>query len=144
MGLILDTSLLIAAERGRFRMPDFLRRHEAEAVALAAITASELLHGCERAVDPEIRARRSRYVEGLLSSIPLIPFGLHQARRHARIWAALAARGTPLGSHDLLIAATALAEGWSLGTLNRLDFGRVDGLSLVDTGEFEVPDRTES
>ncbi len=42
------------------------------------------------------------------------------------------------------VALASRLQGWSLGTLNRLDFGRVDGLSLVDTGEFEVPDRTES
>ena len=144
MGLIFDTSILIGAERGRFDMPAFLRGPETDAIGLAAITASELLHGCERAVDPEIRARRGRYVEGLLAGIPVIPFGLLEARQHARVWAALAARGTPIGAHDLLVAATALAVGWSVATLNRQEFGRVDGLRLADTADFERGGETES
>lgn len=137
MGLIFDTSILIEAERGRFDMRAFLRGHGTDAIGLAAITAAELLHGCERAVDPEIRARRSQYVEGLLANIPVIPFGLLEARHHARVWAALAGRGTPIGAHDLLVAATALAAGWSVATLNRQEFSQVEGLRLTDSADFE-------
>jgi predicted nucleic acid-binding protein len=144
VGLIFDTSILIGAERGRFDMPAFLGGHETDEIGLAAITASELLHGCERAVDPEVRARRWRYVEGLLASIPVIPFGLLEARHHARVWAALAGQGTPIGAHDLLVAATALAAGWSIATLNRQDFSRVDGLRLTDTADFERGGKTGS
>lgn len=52
MGLILDSSLLIADERGKFEMPGFLRQSSALRPVIAAITASELLHGVERAQDP--------------------------------------------------------------------------------------------
>jgi tRNA(fMet)-specific endonuclease VapC len=56
MGLILDTSILIADERGRFDMPSFLRHFPSPKPIIAAITASELLHGVERARDPARRA----------------------------------------------------------------------------------------
>jgi hypothetical protein len=49
------------------------------------------------------------------------------ARTHARLWAQLAA-GTPVGAHDLLIAATALAHGYAVLTDDPRDFGRVPGL----------------
>ena len=66
-----------------------------EAVALAAITASELLHGVYRAGTARIRSRRSAFVEGLLGEYPIIPFDAAAARVHAKLWSQLAARGSP-------------------------------------------------
>jgi hypothetical protein len=43
MGLILDTSLLIADERGKFDMPGFLLRFPGVQPLITAITASEFL-----------------------------------------------------------------------------------------------------
>ncbi|MEQ2006382.1 MAG: hypothetical protein ABMA26_06265 [Limisphaerales bacterium] len=51
MGLIFDTSVLIADERGKFDMAGFLRQFPASQPLITAITASELLHGIERARD---------------------------------------------------------------------------------------------
>src|ERR1035441_2853194 len=45
MGLILDTSILIADERAKFDMPGFLRQFPTPQPLITAITASELLHG---------------------------------------------------------------------------------------------------
>lgn len=84
MGLILDTSLLIADERGRFDMPGFLRRFPGAQPMIAAITASELLHGVERAQDAARKARREGHVEQILAAISVQPFDLTQARVHAR------------------------------------------------------------
>ena len=79
MGVILDTAVLIAAERGTFDMQGYLGAVGDEPVALAAISASELLHGVERARDPGVRRARSEFVEGVLANIPVIPFGLAEA-----------------------------------------------------------------
>ena len=49
MSVILDTAVLIAAEGGTFDMPGYLAALGDTPVALAAIFASELLHGVERA-----------------------------------------------------------------------------------------------
>ena len=136
MGVVLDTSVLIAAERGAVRLEALLESLGEETVAVAAITASELLHGCHRAGDAGVRARRSAFVDALLDSLPVLPFGLPEARRHAELWAELARTGTAIGPHDLLIAATALAQGFVLATLNQREFGRVPGLRLVATEGF--------
>jgi tRNA(fMet)-specific endonuclease VapC len=45
VGLLIDTSIFVAAERGRLALDELRRREGKESVALAAITASELLHG---------------------------------------------------------------------------------------------------
>lgn len=131
MGVILDTAVLIAAERGTFDMLGYLAALADEPVALAAISASELLHGVERARDAAVRQRRGAFVEGVLANVPVIPFGLAEARTHARIWASLAAAGTPIGAHDLQVAATALVAGSAVATLNAAEFGRVPGISLA-------------
>lgn len=48
--MILDSSILIADERGRFALQDFFAAFSSERFYLAAITVSELWHGVERAV----------------------------------------------------------------------------------------------
>lgn len=131
MGLVLDSSVLVGAERGAVRLEPLLESLGEEAVWISAITASELLHGCHRASDAAVRARRGAFVEAVLDAVPVLPFGLPEARRHAELWAELARTGAMIGAHDLLIAATALAGGHALATLNRAEFGRVPGLRLA-------------
>ena len=138
MGLILDSSILIADERGRFDMSAFLLHARPDPSAISAITASELLHGIERAQDAAIRLRRSTYVEGVFRLTTMLPFGLAGARVHARIRAQLETIGQLIGPHDLLIAATALAAGFELATLNVGEFSRVPGLSVIDAGAFRI------
>ena len=69
---------------------------------------------------PSCPARSS--VKTILGLVPVIPFDLIVARTHARIWAELAAADQPIGAHDLLIAATALAHGYAVLTVNVQDF----------------------
>jgi tRNA(fMet)-specific endonuclease VapC len=99
-------------------------------VGIAAITASELLHGVHRAT-PEYRVRREAFVEAVLAAFPPLPFGLLAARTHARIWAGLAAAGQDVGAHDRLVAATAITAGWRVGTANLRHFDRIDGLDIL-------------
>lgn len=137
---MLDTSVLVAAERRRFDMPAFLASRGDEPVAIAAISAAELLFGVERAAAPGQRARRGAYVEGVLATLPVTPFALLEARRYAQLWAALARAGTPIGAHDLAVAATALASDFTVATLNRAEFARVPGLALVKIDAFVIQD----
>lgn len=136
MGLILDTSVLVAAERRTLSLGALLDSVASEPVGIAALAASELLHGCHRAADPGTQARRFAFVEALLDRIPVYEFGLGEARRHAELWAALAREGSLIGAHDMLIGATALARGCALATLNERDFRRVPGLRLLEVGPF--------
>ncbi|MEK7668293.1 MAG: type II toxin-antitoxin system VapC family toxin [Gemmatimonadota bacterium] len=136
MGVVLDTSVLVAAERRAVRFEALLESLGEESVAVAAITASELLHGCHRVSDPGVRARRAAFVDALLDAIRVLPFGLPEARRHAELWAGLARTGSAIGPHDMLIAATALAQGHALVTMNQREFSRVPGLRLVATERY--------
>ncbi len=49
MALLIDTSVALAMERERESLQSLLDRASDEQVAVAAITASELLHGVHRA-----------------------------------------------------------------------------------------------
>jgi len=88
-----------------------------------------LLHGAHRGAARE-RAIREAGIEDLLDTTVVIPFDETVARVHARLWADLAGRGAMVGPHDLQIAATAVALGWELATLDRVAFSRVPGLRL--------------
>jgi tRNA(fMet)-specific endonuclease VapC len=139
MGLIFDTSILIADERGKFDMGGFLQQFTGVQPIIAAITASELLHGVERAQDATRKARRQRHVEQILATIAIQPFDLVQARHHARIWAGLEMRGQMIGPHDLQIGATAVSLGHDVATLNVSEFQRISGLKIVDATPFRRP-----
>ncbi|MEE8584352.1 MAG: PIN domain-containing protein [Acidobacteriota bacterium] len=133
MGLILDSSVLIAAEKKTLDIIRLLQEESSgELIVIAAMTASELLHGYERAPAGKRRINRRNFVEEMLRRIPCIAFDLDEAREHARIWAALEAQGKRIGAHDLEIAAVCMAHNHRLATLNEHEFQRVPGLQLVD------------
>jgi predicted nucleic acid-binding protein len=131
MATLIDASVLIAVERRRLDLDTLLAEHAEEEVAMAAITASELLHGAHRAVKPEHRTRREAFVEHVLANVSVLPFDLVAARVYARLWAQLAAQGITVGTHDLLIAATALATGSTVATRDARSFPKIPGLSIA-------------
>ena len=130
METLIDTSILIEAERGRLDLDDLLARHGGDA-ALAAITASEMLYGVYRATTPEQLTRREAFLEQLLTNFDVVPFDLAAARVHARLGAELAAKGVTIGAHDLLIAATAVATEAQLATRDDRSFPLIPRLSVV-------------
>ncbi len=130
MAVLIDASILIEAERGKLDLEPHVARRPDDESFLSVITASELLHGVHRAVQPEQRARRSAFVEGILERFPLLPVDLATARAHAQVWAELAKAGTLIGPHDLWLAATCLAHGLTMVTANLREFERVPGLQV--------------
>ena len=134
MGTLIDTSVLIAMERGELELEARLESDpdaEGEELAIAAISASELLHGVHRLKAGVRRARVETLVEALLSRLPVIPFDLACARAHAIMSADLRARGQAIGAHDLLIAATAVAADYRVATRDRRSFPKIRDLDVV-------------
>jgi len=129
--VIIDSSVLIAVERGQLELGTIRDAVGSTLIGIAAITASELLHGVHRAVTARQRALRDAFVERLLSSIPVLPFNLTVARLHSRVWADLAVQGITVGAHDLLIAATALANGGTVATRDERSFPRIPGIAVL-------------
>ena len=130
MGIILDTSILISAERNKMNMDRFIHRREDEYFGLSIITVSELLHGVHRADSASRRIRRSAFVEKVIEFFPVYPFEIATARIYAEIWASLSQKGIAIGAHDLIIGATAISLGFSVATFNERDFSKISGLKV--------------
>lgn len=130
MGQVIDSSILIAAQRGQLDIRAALADHSDESFAISAVTASELLHGVHR-VSATNRASTEAFVEGLLQHLPVLPFDAVCARVHARIWAELLSKGSAVGERDLLIAATALAHGYGVISRDERSFPRIPGLAFA-------------
>jgi tRNA(fMet)-specific endonuclease VapC len=130
--VILDTGIIIAFERGRLDIDAVLGADDA---AVAAVTAMELLVGVERA-DETHRQRRAAHVEAVLSSVPVVDYTLDVARVHARLAVQAMSLGKPRWAYDMIVAATAVADGRVLLTTDpAADFTGLTGLSaeLVQT-----------
>jgi predicted nucleic acid-binding protein len=124
---VLDTSVVIDLERlDRSVLPVEL--------AVSAITLAELAAGTHAAAEPSKRASRQDHLERVEAAIEALPFDTRAARAYGRVYAAVEAAGRKArGARavDLLIAATALANGLPLYTRSPGDFRALDGLVEV-------------
>ncbi len=130
MALLIDTTVFIILERRGFSPIDIERIVPDQRLAIATITASELLTGVHRADSIERQQARSVFVEAVMRLVRIVPFDLIAARTHARLWADLTAAGTPIGHDDMLVAATAVTHGFTVLTDNVREYHRVTGLTV--------------
>jgi len=105
-----------------------LSRIEPDAVATSIVVACELRFGARRKGSDALTSR----VEQLLGAFTVLPFDEPADQHYADIRTALERAGTPIGSHDLFIAAHARSRGMTLVTHNTREFERVPGLSVED------------
>jgi len=135
MGLILDASVLIAAERqGRNAwqaLSDIAQRAGGEDVALSVVTLIELAHGVARADTPERKAMRRQFLHELTAAVPVHPVTVPMALRAGQIDGENTAKGVRLALADLLIGVTALELGYRVATGNLRHFQMVPGLEIV-------------
>lgn len=126
---LLDTNVLIALLRGN-GVAARPRLREAEGrVAVSTVSEMELEYGIERSDDPH---RNRQAVDDLLSLVDVLPFDGLAAMHAGRVRARLAARGTPIGPYDALLAGHARSLGLVMVTNNVREFSRVPGLEVED------------
>ena len=130
MATLIDSSVIIEAQRGRLDLTDVASRSADQTLAISTIAASELLVGLHLMRDGGKKARAEAFVEAVLADLPLVPFDLLCARAHAALSAELRRKGTMVGAHDLLIAATAIARGFSVATCDERSFPRIPGVQI--------------
>ncbi len=98
MGIVLDSTVLIAAERSgqnpRQVIAGLLAGMGDTEATLSTITVIELAHGIERANSPERQAMRERFLNELLDAISAEPVTARIAYRAGRIDGGLQAKGT--------------------------------------------------
>jgi len=127
---LIDSSVIIDAQRGRLDLADVAARSPDATLAIAAIAASELLVGLHLLRDGGKKARAEAFVEAVLADLPIVPFDLLCARAHAALSAELRRKGATIGAHDLMIAATAIARGFSVATSDERSFPKIPGLQV--------------
>ena len=124
---MLDTDMVIYTIRNRpEKVRHMFNRHEGR-MAISMVTLGELIYGAERSAQSE---RNLAVVEGFAARLEVIPFEIGDASHFGQIRAELAAKGTPIGPYDAMIAGHARARGLILVTNNLREFERVPGLRL--------------
>jgi len=135
VGVILDSSIIIAAERRGRTVRQILEHVQAGRgdieIGISVVTIAELVHGAYRAKTPERQDRRLEFIERLASDVPVYPVTLEIARLAGRIQGQEQAKGIQFAFEDLLIGVTALHLGYDVATLNLLDFQRIPGVSVM-------------
>ena len=125
MGLILDSSVLIAAERGGGSVREILKRvHAVEGeaeVGLSALTVVELTHGIYRAKSDAHRELRRAFTEELCRDLAVYPVTLEIAQLAGKVEGEQAARGISIALH----------LGYAVATLNIRHFRLIPGLTVI-------------
>ena len=135
MGIVLDSSVIIAAERRGHTVREILEQLKAVQgdveIGISVVTVAELVHGAYRTRTEAQRERRLEFIERLASDVPVYPVTLDIARLAGRMEGQQEALGVQFAFEDLLIGATALHLSYDLATLNLRDFKRIPGLSVI-------------
>ncbi len=126
---MLDTNTLSDLIRNpRGPLVQRLAAEAPDALCTSIVVACELRFGALRRASAVL----TRRVVQLLDSLVVLPFDEPADRHYADIRAALERAGTPIGSHDLFIAAHARSRGLTLVTHNLREFQRVPALRVED------------
>lgn len=122
--VLIDTSIIIEHLRKRDRRKSVLYRITGDyELCAATVVEFELYTG---AIDEQ----KFHDVQEILERCDLLPFTSAVAQVAARTYLDLKAANQLIEMRDLFIAATALAYGLPLMTLNAGHFGRVEQLQL--------------
>lgn len=136
MGLILDSSVLIGAERqgknARQALTSIAQKIADTDVGISVVTLMELAHGAVRAETAERKSKREEFIHELLTAMPVYPVSVSIALRAGQLDGESQARGLKIPLPDLLIGVTALELGHSVGTANLRHLKQIPGLTVLE------------
>jgi predicted nucleic acid-binding protein len=128
---MLDSTAAVAAERqgknARQLLETVTLETGDEGIAVSVVTLLELAHGITRADTTERRERRQRFLDELLTGVPIQPVTVPIALRAGQSQT----RGVRIPLSDLLIGASALELGYGVGTANVRHFQLIPGLNVI-------------
>lgn len=135
LGIFLDSSAIIPADRARLAASEFLERilavHGPQQVAISAIAVTEMLHGVYRDPDVSRRTKREAFFNDLIRWVPVVAYEAPIARLAARIGGEQAALGSTIPPVDLMIGATALSFNFAILTSNLRHFRKIPNLTVI-------------
>lgn len=135
MGLILDSSAAVAAERQGKNPKRLLQSIALETgddeLGVSALTVLELAHGIVRADSPERREKRQLFLDELISVVPVHPLTVPLALGAGQIDGQSQAKGIRIPLSDLLIGITALDLGYRIATHNVRHLKLIPGINII-------------
>ena len=114
--LILDTGVLIQGVRGRV---DLAALADTDDVAVPAVVVAEYTVGVLQEADPGRAAAQRAFLDDVLAVVPVVDYNRAVAEHHAALLAHTHRTGHRRGVHDLIIAATARANGRTVATTDQ-------------------------
>src|SRR5260370_1098951 len=135
LGLVLDSSIIIDAERKHQTVEELLQsiqqRFGEIEIVMSAVTVAELVHGIARANTAEIRDRRRAFINELKKHVPVHSVTDATAEIAGTVGGEEPAKGNTLPFDDLLIGASAIHLGYRVSTLNLRHFEKIPGLKVI-------------
>ena len=126
MRVLLDTNICIYMIKNKpLEVRKHFERFVPRDIAISSITVAELQYGVEKNA---AREKNALALEAFLLPLEIAPFDMDSALAYGKIRAEQESQGKPIGSMDMLIAAQAVAQGFTLITHNLKEFDRVPGL----------------
>ena len=127
MRILLDSNAYSNLKRGHRRVAEIVRG--AERILMPHVVLGELLYGFRNGSRSE---RNTRELHAFLGSpyVSITAMSLTTADRYARIATALRARGRPIPTNDIWIAAHTMEAGADLVSFDR-HFDHVEGLAWI-------------
>ena len=123
---LLDTNTCIYLFKGRYNIADKIIRVGESNCRISEITVAELKFGVERSQDPDVQRAA---LDTFLKRIEVVPI-FNSLDVYAKEKARLRKAGLIIDDFDLLIGATAVANGWTLVTNNEKHLARLDGIVI--------------
>ncbi len=125
MRYILDTNIVSDLVRNpQGIVAEHIRKVGEAKVCTSIIVASELRYGAAKKNLPRLSAQ----LEAILGALEVLPFEAPADVAYGLLRARLEQAGKPISGNDLLIAAQALALGYTVITDNEKEFVRVPDL----------------
>lgn len=130
MRFLLDTNVIIhLLKRSSPLLETRVSEEQRDNLGIPSLVMHELFFGAYRS--QQVDRNLSAFLT-LKRDFAIVDFDAADALEAGAIRANLAARGTPIGPYDVLIAGQAKARDLCLITNNTREFGRVAGLRIED------------
>lgn len=125
MRYLLDTNIVSDLVRNpQGRIAQHIRKIGEAQVCTSIIVAAELRYGAAKKQSPRLTAQ----LQAVLGALEVLSVEAPVDSTYGALRAQLEKGGRPIGANDLLIAAQALALGYTIVTDNEKEFARVKDL----------------
>jgi len=125
---MLDTNICIYLIKNRpLEVREKFNQYEVGEIAISSISVSELYYGVEKSKHVE---KNRQALALFLAPLNILNYDEKASISYGESRSSLEAKGTVIGSLDMLIAAHAKSMNITLVTNNTKEFIRVDGLKL--------------